>query len=226
MNCKKFDPVDANWGIAGETVVRSYFRQQGYRVTVLPNGKYKDDLKFENDYEQFSVEVERVGPGRWFSDTPFRFNTINVPARRVVTDDRIFFTVSCDLHQAYIMFPGDLKCLKPVRESNRHVKDELMRKYPIERALLIDFREPLKHSIARMNTDRVLSIVNDATVSPMKKMSVLKGRDSMLDCPYGLHHEDWCQLIAFVDNKSGLSDLVSKPMHNRQRTIEFEGDAS
>lgn len=222
MNCKKFDQVDANWGIAGEAVVRSYFRSQGYRITVLPHGKYKEDLQFENDYEQFSVEVERVGPGRWFSDTPFPFSTINVPARRVVTDDRIFFTVSCDLHQAYVMFPLDLKCLKPVRKSNKHVKNELFLEYPIERALLIDFRHPISHSIARMNADRVLAVVNDDSITALKKMRVLKGRDSMMDCPYGLAHEDWFVLISFVEKAYGLTSQVAKPQDERQGFMDFQ----
>ena len=221
MNCKKFDEIDAKWGEAGEAAVRSYFRSQGYRTTVLPHGKYKEDLLFENDYEQFYVEVERVGPGRWVSDSPFPFPTINVPARRVITDDRIFFTVSWDLHQAYVMFARDLKCLKLVRKSNRHVENELLRQCPIERALLIDFRQPIKHSIAKMNADRVLAIVNDNSISASKKMKVLKGSDSMMDCPYGLAHEDWFGLIAFVEKAHGLTSQVAKPQDDRQGFIDF-----
>lgn len=226
MNRKPFDKIDCEWGVHGEAVVRQYFIEQGYDVTVLPNGIYQQDLMFRTKHECFYVEVERCGAGRWCAGKQFPFTTINVLARREITSDRMFFTVSSDLKNAYVLFPDDIKMLDIIMKPNKHVKSEGVRQYPIERGLLLDFKKPIEHSIAAMNAERVRNIVNDNSNSYKFKMSVLRGDYSQFGPPYGIDLEDWRRLISFVEKTSGLSSLVSMPINkrnaiNRQLTIEF-----
>lgn len=221
MTTKRYDDIDGEWGKNGEAAIRQYFVEQGYTVTALPNGIYEQDLMFKTKHEHFYVEVERCGTDRWSAEKSFSFSTINVLARREVTPDRLFFTVRADLRQAYIMFPDDIKALAVTRKSNKHVKDERVREYPVERALLLDFERPVEHSIAAMNAERIRNIVNDKHLSYKFKMAVLRGKKFEFGPPYGMVMDDWTTSIAFVEKTSGLSQLVSMPIHSRQTTIEF-----
>lgn len=222
MTYKKYHEVDAEWGRAGEVVIREFFTGQGYQVTALPNGIYEQDLMFKTRHECFYVEVERCGADRWPADSAFRYSTINILARREITPDRLFFTVRSDLRQAYVVFPNDLQSLDVIRRSNKHVKNERVREYPIERALLLDFDKSIEHSIAAMNAERVRNIVNDGNASYKFKMSVLRGKNGELGSPYGLFFDEWTTAIRFVEKSHGLTSQVAKPQDERQGFMDFQ----
>jgi len=219
MNTKRFDATDKEYGDGAESFIRDYFERNGYSVIHHPNGIYKHDLLFKTSHERFYVEVERAGPRRWIAGTVFPFDTVNVPARRQITDDRLFFSVRVDLKASLVIFPDDLKRIVPVKLNNRHVTSELFRQCPIERCLQLDLESPIAHSISEMNAERVFCAVNSLTLSYRQKMAVLKGRNGELGCPYGLVADQWRNLILKVESAHGLYRQVNKPMKYRQQFL-------
>jgi hypothetical protein len=221
MSVKKYDERDGEYGAEAECFIKEYFKKNSYTVTSHPNGIYKEDLRFETEYEFFYVEVERCGIDRWPAGRQFPFSTVNVPMRRQVTSNRIFLTVQGNLQQAIVMFPDDLKVLEACTKNNKHVTGERFRQCPIERCLPLDLTQPVFRSLAAMNAERVRKTVNDMTKTAKLKMRVLRGENREFSRPYGLELDDWRELICFVEKVHGLHEYVSTPMENRQATFEF-----
>lgn len=221
MSVKKYDERDGEYGAGAEWYIKEYFMKNGYTVTAYPNGIYEHDLRFEKHPDRFFVEVERCGVDRWPAESGFPFPTVNVPMRRKVTDDRLFFTVQCNLKQAVVMFPEDLKVLQCCTKNNKHVSGERFRECPIQRCLQLDLTKPVEDSLAAMNAERVRKIVNDMSLTAKVKMRVLRGENKEFSAPYGIIPEECASLVCFVEKIHGLHEYVSTPMKNRQASFEF-----
>lgn len=207
---KVYNPIDGEWGSNGEAMFREYIRRCGYNADKHPHGIHGHDVEYSSATERFYADVERRTKRTWAGSEWMRWPKLNVLERRPVIEGVLFFTMSADFSKAYVSFPEDLKCVKPEPTDNVHARGELVRKLEIMRCLPLDLTQPIDGSIARMNANRVRSIV-DTCNNYQAVMRTLRGTEpDGFGCPYGLSEEEWQEMIHDVERRSGLASYVAR----------------
>lgn len=209
MSGKKYDPANGEWGDHGESMVRAFIRMNGYDANKHPNGRYEDDVEYESPTEKFFVDVERRTTRTWSGESWLSYQTLHVLARRPVKHGVIFVTLSANMEKAYVSFPCDLLCVKPVPMNNCYATNEQVRDMDIMRCLPLDMTKPIEGSLARMNASRVRRFVAE-TENYTLATRMLRGRgDTQFGCPYGMTEDEWRELLISVEQRSGLASHLA-----------------
>lgn len=223
MTFKRYDVIDGEWGATGESVLRSYIRKCGYEANKHPHGKYGLDIEYSSLSERFYVDVERRTSRTWRGSEWLSFPTLHVLARRPVSANVLFFTMSADMTKAYVSFPSDLEQVKPEPMDNIHAKGEAIRNHEIMRCLPLDLTKPIDHSIASMNASRIRALVREGK-NCRTIMRALRGVGEYgFGAPYGVDEDEWKQMIFDVECRSGIGSYASRKImtEHSQQTFAF-----
>lgn len=209
MNRKMYDVASGEWGAAGEAALRQYFVSHGYKAVKHPNGIYGEDIEYVSSRERFYVDAERRTERTWSGSGWMSWPTLHVLARRTVSEDTLFITLAANMRKAYVSFPLDLMCVRPVPMDNIHASGEQIRDHEIMRCLPLDLTLPIVGSIAEMNANRVRKIVSESE-SYLEITRALRGREPFgFGAPYGIDDEEWRAMQLDVEDRSGLRELAS-----------------
>lgn len=222
MSGKVYDQIDGEWGTNGEARFRQFIRSCGYEANKHPHGVYGLDVEYVSPTERFYADVERRTSRTWIGNEWLRWSTLHVLARRQVSGDILFFTMSADMTKAYVSFPEDLKTVKPVPMDNIHAAKEPVRDHEIMRCLPLDLTQKIDGSIASMNASRVRQIVKTSE-SYSVVMRTLRGNEPYgFGAPYGVDEDEWKEMLLEVERRFWLGEYAArKRLRPAQQTFVF-----
>jgi len=140
MHTKRFDKklCDENDSL-GKAIATDIMACLGFKLVRENTSEGVDfsegfwDLEFEKGGKTIKVEVE-VKNKKWWGDFdkkyPFKYDELNVPARKKKNSADIYFLVSSDSKYAFAISGRNLKACDIRPTYNKHVEDEDMYKIP------------------------------------------------------------------------------------------------
>ena len=199
---KPYDDLLGEYGKPGELVAKQLMARKGFSCYALPHGTCGPDILCESQYERFFLECERR-KSNW-THGRFPFALVNIPARRKVVEDSIFIVLRSDLERCLVVFYEDMAAASLVIEKNKYMKEEHMRKVPIQRCLEFDIKTANGDPFNKMNADRIRAAL--ANPSIVNKQPYIDGC-----CPYGIPDDEWRMMLVEVGKP------VAKKITDRDR---------
>ena len=179
----EFDTNAGDHGRAGEIAIMAWLKRSNIQATHLPEGNYGVDIICEIAGESHRLEVERRDIN-WVMGQ-FAYPNVHVQARRKLTVNDTFITLSQNMEHGLVVFGQDIVDAPTTECDNKRMNQEIMRLVTPQRCLPVCLLDPLVASFGQLNAKRVrdaMDLIHDWPTQ-MKYLGYTP--------PYGMSEAEW-----------------------------------